>query len=105
MDSLSLPAVLPQLFPKFSLGSTYLSGMVTVDPIFAERENKVSKPLLHFQFQAYLLKTRCVPGALQVEVGGSLEKPLGALWEAGACAEQRVLPWAGGSREGGLQLG
>lgn len=75
-------------------------GRATAGPIRTERETKVLKPLLHFQFQAQLLKNSWALGAFQAELRRSLEKPLArALREAGACAfgaEERTLPWAGG---------
>lgn len=76
----------------------------------------VPKRLLHFQFQAQLLKNSWALGAFQAELRRSLEKPSGARSAGGGClciwsrGESLTLCWGvggleGGSCEGGLQLG
>lgn len=57
----------------------------TAGPIFAKQRNQGPKNVFTASSK-YLLKTSCKQGALQVELRGSLREPLGALWEAGACA-------------------
>ena len=54
-------------------------------PIFTGRETKFPKPLLHFQSQAHLLKTSCVPGALPAVVGVDLRSPWGAVGDRRLC--------------------
>lgn len=80
-------------------------------PIFTRRETKFPKPLFHFQSQAHLLKTNCVPGALQVDCRCRLKEPLGhrgrrvPVHALDMAPRREQLPWAGGSHEGELQLG
>ena len=74
-------------------------------PIFTGRETKFPKPLLHFQSQAHLLKTSCVPGALPAVVGIDLRSPWGAvgarsLCRAGHGTEERVITLGWGESGG-----